>query len=134
MNIKFYLRMIGPENAIRAFNDDAAWAQSTIKPLRRGVEWPPKEGTEPSWSWQTRLVEAGLDSFETTFAEFLQQCGSLAQKIARHRKTLTWASCVIVEECEDSELPSGLHFSPDMIEAMQRLGVDLDIDIVRALH
>lgn len=134
MKIRFYLRVIGPENAIRAFNDDAAWPHATMKSLRRGVEWPPKEGSDPSWCWQTMAIEAKPDEFEKAFAQFLQQCSSLAEKIAGHRNSLNWASCVIVEECEDSELPSGLHFSPEMIEGMRRLGVDLDIDVVRALH
>jgi hypothetical protein len=131
MKFKIYLRVIGPETAIRSFDSDAALPQSRISSLRRQAVWPPTPGTDVSWQWQTEFVEAQTDTVEKAVMQFVAASKPLARHITKHRAALNWASLVIVGECTESEVPGGLYFSAETISAVRDLGVDLDIDFSR---
>ena len=131
MRFKVYLRVVGPEEAILSFGSEANWSQSSTRPLRRRAVWPPSADAvdvEISWQWQTPWVEASPDTVEESIARFVVAARPLARHVQKHRSALEWASLVVVAECADSELPSGLYFSVDTISSIQELGVDLDID------
>jgi hypothetical protein len=131
MRFRLYLRVVGPEKVIQLFGHDADWAHSSIRSLRRDATWPPTDGKDPSWLWQTQSIEATPADLENTVLQFLSRCTPLANHIAKHRGALHSASLVVVGDCDESDVPSGLYFSPDIISSMQELGVGLDIDFVR---
>jgi hypothetical protein len=132
MTFKIYLRLIGTEAAIRSFNTEASTAHSSVTTLRRQAGWPTVPATEPSWQWQTKFVEAQSDTVEATIAQYVDAHRSLAALIKKHRIGLTLASLVVVVQCAEEELPSGLYISTGTISALHELGVDVDVDFMRA--
>jgi hypothetical protein len=132
MKFKVYLRFIGSEAAIRAFARDAVIPESDAAPLRRRAAWPPvPASTEVSWNLQTDWSEANPETIEDTIAQVVQTNLRLVPHIAKHRPSLEWVSLVIVAECAEFEVPNGLYMSADTISAIQRLGVDFDLDVSR---
>lgn len=131
MLFRIYLRVVGPEGAIRSFHSDASMPQSSVGALRREAVWPPTGSGEPSWQWQTKFAEAQPATVEGTITECLNASTALAPLIKKYRTSLALASLVIVAECADGEVPGGLYFSSKAISAIHELGVDIDMDFVR---
>ena len=133
MKFRIYLRVIGPEAAVRSFSTDASIPQSTVMALRREAVWPPStQGGQLSWQWQTQFVEAQPDTVEAVIAQLIGSNKSVAAPIKKHRTRLTLASLVIVAECAKAEVPGGLYFSTETISAIHELGVDVDLDFTQA--
>jgi hypothetical protein len=132
MKFRVYLRVIGGENSIRTFEKEAAWRPANVSKLKRRAVWPQIEAADVSWQWQTEHVEGSVEYIEEVISQFVARIKPLAPCIAKYRSTLEWASLVIVGECTETEIPSGLYLSAQTISSMKDLGVDLDIDFVHA--